>query len=234
MAAQLENMKNVKKICILTILFICTLTGIRAQQLKGIIHELKTSERLKDVVVKNLRTNDEATSTIDGEFVIDGIINDRLTFTQPGYETDTIFIYQEGIQRIYLVRDSKSIVIDEVLVTRLTDSRLAAEIATAKNEGKVVDASQNRGGLRVSPSRLFGRKSKQARKNLDLLLSEQGNRKVDRLFTVKLIRSIIPISEEELPLFRDRFRPDLQFIETASSEDMRIYVLDSYAKFKKL
>lgn len=226
-------MKDLKKLCILTVLFISIVTTLRAQEIKGIVHELNSSERLKDVTVKNLRTNDEATSNGDGEFLIRGSLNDLLTFAQPGYETDTIFIYEEGIQRIYLVRDQKSIIIDEVLVTRLTDSRLAAEIATARNEGKVVEVSQNKGGLRVSPSRLFGRKSKQARKNLDLLLSEQSKRKVDRLFTAKLIRSIIPISEEELPLFRERFRPELQFIETASAEDVRIYVLDSYAKFKK-
>lgn len=226
-------MKDLKKLCILTVLFISIVTTLRAQEIKGIVHELNSSERLKDVTVKNLRTNDKVTSNGDGEFLISGSLNDLLTFAQPGYETDTIFIYEEGIQRIYLVRDQKSIIIDEVLVTRLTDSRLAAEIATAKNEGKVVEVSQNKGGLRVSPSRLFGRKSKQARKNLDLLLSEQSKRKVDRLFTAKLIRSIIPISEEELPLFRERFRPELQFIETASAEDIRIYVLDSYAKFKK-
>lgn len=233
MAPQLDNMKDLKKLCILTVLFISIVTTLRAQEIKGIVHELNSSERLKDVTVKNLRTNDKVTSNGDGEFLISGSLNDLLTFAQPGYETDTIFIYEEGIQRIYLVRDQKSIIIDEVLVTRLTDSRLAAEIATAKNEGKVVEVSQNKGGLRVSPSRLFGRKSKQARKNLDLLLSEQSKRKVDRLFTAKLIRSIIPISEEELPLFRERFRPELQFIETASAEDIRIYVLDSYAKFKK-
>ncbi|MGO1243411.1 MAG: hypothetical protein ACTJHT_04280 [Sphingobacterium sp.] len=227
-------MEYLKKISILTIVLICSLTSINAQQLKGIVHELNSSERLQDVIVKNLRTNNEVTSNRDGEFLIDGALNDLLTFSQTGYQTDTVFVYEHGIQRVYLVRDNNNIVIDEVLVTRLTDSRLAAEIATARNEGKVVEASQNRGGLRVSPSRLFGRKSKQARGNLNVLITEQQNRKVDRLFSEKLIRSIIPISAEELPLFRDRYRPELKFIETASAEDMRIYVLDSYSKFKKL
>lgn len=227
-------MEYLKKISILTIVLICSLTSSKAQQLNGIVHELNSSKRLQDVIVKNLRTNNEVTSNRDGEFVIDGAINDLLTFSQTGYQADTVFVYEQGIQRVYLVHDNNNIVIDEVLVTRLTDSRLAAEIATAKNEGKVVEASQNRGGLRVSPSRLFGRKSKQARNNLNVLIAEQQNRKVDRLFSEKLIRSIIPISAEELPLFRDRYRPELKFIETASAEDMRIYVLDSYSKFKKL
>lgn len=136
------------------------------------------------------------------------------------------------MQRIYLTRDNKSIIIDEVVVSRLTDSRLIAEIEQAQNQGKVTEASQTRGGLRLSPSRLFGKKGKQARKNLDLLLAEQNKRKVDRLFSDQTILSVVPLNDTELPLFREQFRPTLEFIQTASPEDVRIYILDSYSKFK--
>lgn len=207
-------------------------TSAQAQQIKGIVHELESSQRLKDVLVKNLRTNEKTQTDSEGNFNIAGDINDLLSFTQAGYEIDTAYIYEQGIKRIYLVRDQKSIVIDEVVVSRLTDSRLIAEIEKAKNEGKVVDATQNRGGLRLSPSRLFGRQSKMARKNLELLMTEQNNRKVDRLFSNQVIKSIIPLSDTELPLFREQFRPDLEFMQTASPEDIRIYVLDAYSKFK--
>lgn len=205
---------------------------VKAQQIKGIVHELESSQRLKDVLVKNIRTNEKTQTDSEGNFSLAGNINDLLSFTQAGYEVDTAFIYEQGVQRIYLVRDQKSIVIDEVVISRLTDSRLVAEIEKAKNEGKVVDASQNRGGLRLSVSRLFGRQSKMARNNLDMLLTEQNNRKVDRLFSSQVIRAIVPLSDTELPLFREQFRPELDFIQTASPEDIRIYVLDAYSKFK--
>lgn len=202
------------------------------QEIKGIVYELESSQRLRDVAVKNLRTNETTQTDIEGNFTLSGQINDLLTFTQPGYEIDTAFIYQEGIQRVYLVRDSKTIVIDEVVISRLTDSRLAHEIEKAKNEGQVTEASQNRGGLRISLSRLFGRQSKMARKNLDLLVEEQRNRKVDRLFSAQAIRALVPLTDTEMALFREQFRPSLEFIETASPEDVRAYVLDSYSKFK--
>lgn len=219
---------------LLLFLTVCLAGHVVAQEksIKGIVYELESSLRIKDVVIKNLRTNAEAHSDVDGNFVITGQINDLLTFTQAGYEVDTAFIYEEGVQRIYLVRDNKSIVIDEVVVSRLTDSRLVAEIARARNEGQVTEASQHRGGLRLSPSRLFGRQSKLARKNLELLLEEQTNRKIDRIFTDQTIRAVVPLSETELPLFREQFRPTWKFIETASPEDLRIYILDAYAKFK--
>ncbi|MBD1422399.1 hypothetical protein [Sphingobacterium chuzhouense] len=227
-----------KNISYLVSLFFLLLFGIgfsfsvNAQEIKGIVHELESSQRLREVTVKNLRTNETTETDTEGNFTISGKINDLLTFNQPGYEVDTAFIYQEGVQRIYLVRDSKSIVIDEIVISRLTDSRLAAEIEKAKNEGQVTEASQTRGGLRLSLSRLFGRQSKMARKNLDLLLEEQNNRKVDRLFSEQAIRAVIPLTVTEMALFREQFRPSLEFIETASPEDLRVYILDSYSKFK--
>lgn len=220
------------------LLFLLLLSGlslsisVNAQAIKGIVHELESSERLRGVDVRNLRTNETTQTDVEGAFTIGGNINDLLTFTQAGYEVDTAFIYEEGIQRIYLIRDSKSIVIDEVVISRLTDSRLVAEIEKAKTDGQVTEASQNRGGLRLSPSRLFGRQSKLARKNLSLLLEEQNNRKVDRLFSEHTIRSIVPLNETEMALFREQFRPALEFIETATPEDVRLYILDSYSKFK--
>jgi len=202
------------------------------KEVKGIVYELTSSQRLKDVKIKNLRTKAETTTDSQGNFTIEGQLNDYLTFTQLGYITDTAFIYQGGIERIYMVRDNKNIVIDEIVVSRLTDSRLGAEIARAKNEGTATEASQSRGGLRISPSRLFGKEGKQARKNLALLETEQNNRKIDRLFTDQTILSLVPLNDEELPLFRERFRPSLNFIQTASPVDVRAYILDAYSKFK--
>ena len=230
-------MKNIKFAIPLKFLFLLLALGSgyssSAQDIvKGIVHELQSSERLRDVTVKNLRTNETTQSDIEGNFSIPASINDLLTFTQTGYEVDTAFIYQEGVQRVYLVRDSKSIVLDEIVVSRLTDSRLAYEIEKAKTEGQVTEASQNRGGLRISLSRMFGSQSKMARKNLDMLREEQNNRKVDRLFNDRLIRSVIPLNVSEMALFKEQFRPSQEFIDNASPEDIRLYILDSYSKFK--
>lgn len=227
--------KNIQRHAFLFFLLLSVLgigLSVNAQEIKGIVHELESSQRLREVAIKNLRTNETTQTDSEGNFTIEGNINDLLTFDQAGYETDTAFIYEGGIQRIYLVRDSKSIVIDEVVINRLTDSRLAYEIAKAKNEGQVTEASQTRGGLRLSLSRLFGRESKMARKNLFLLLEEQSNRKVDQVFSAQAIRAIVPLTDTEMALFREQFRPTPDFIETASPEDIRAYVLDSYGKFK--
>lgn len=204
-----------------------------AQDIKGIVHELESSQRIPHVLVKNLRTNHSTETDKEGNFKIPGQLNDLLSFTQTGYETDTAFIYEEGIQRVYLNRENNSIVIDEIVITRLTDSRLTAEIDKAYNQGKSTDVSQARGGIRISPSRLFGKKSRLARKSLQLLLQEQASRKVDKQFTDQLIASLTPLSETEIALFKAQYRPSVTFIESASPEDLKIYILDAYRKFKK-
>jgi hypothetical protein len=203
---------------ILTVSFftLALLHSSYAQQraLQGFVYELESSNPIWNVTVKNLRTQEETTSDREGKFQISTQLNDYLTFTMPGYQTDTAFIYEEGVRRVYMLRDESSIILDEVVITKLTDSRLESEIR------------------RVSPSRLFGKKAKDARANLALLIEEQNNRKVDKIFTARLIASIVPLNDEEIALFRTRFRPSVDFVKTASPEDLRIYILDSYKKFR--
>lgn len=201
--------------------------------LQGIVYELESSHPLWNVTVKNLRSNAEATTDREGRFAIDVQLNDYLSFATPGYQTDTAFIYEEGVRRIYMLRDEGAIALDEVVVSRMTDSRLDAEIRRAKNEGQIMETSQNRGGIRISPSRLFGQKGKNARSNHTLLVEEKNNRRVDRAFSARLIASLVPLDEEEIALFRDRFRPTVDFVEIASPEDIRIYIMDSYKKFRQ-
>ena len=208
-------------------------TPIQAQDFTGIVYELESSHTLWNVTVRNLRTKEQVNTDREGKFKINAKLYDYLELELPGYQKDTAFLYEEGVQRIYLLREDNTIVINEVLVTRLTDSRLISEIERTKNEGKVVDANQQKGGLRVSPSRLFGRKAKEARKNLDLLITEQKNRKIDRKFTNQLIASLVPLSEDEIPLFKERYRPTLEFVQVASPQDLQVYILDSYKKFRQ-
>ncbi|MCL7987041.1 carboxypeptidase-like regulatory domain-containing protein [Sphingobacterium sp. lm-10] len=220
-------------ITVLAILFLTSGLSSFGQELKGVVYDLQNSQKLRGILVKNLNNNKQAETDSEGNFTIDAKANDYLRLSGGGYESDTIFIYEQALRRVYLVRDQETLVINEVYVTRLSDSRLASEIARAKNDGQAAEASQQRGGLRVSPSRLFGRRGKQARSNLDVLIAERDNRQVDRVFTNQLIRSMTPLTDDEIPLFREGYRPSLSFIESATPEDLRAYISDSYTKYRK-
>lgn len=226
-------MKKHLKYTFLVVLLLWSTQWAQAQVIKGYVYELISSDPIWNATIKNSRTNETVNTAKNGAFNIPGKINDYLIISSAGYVTDTIFYYEDAVRRIYLNRDAKMLTIDEVIIKRLTDSRLAYEIAKAKNEGKAVDASQYQGGLRISPSRLFSKKAKEARANLALLEAEQQMRNVDRVFTTQLIASLTPLDQDEIALFRDRFRPSLDFIQTASPEALKAYISDSYQKFKK-
>ncbi|MVZ65124.1 hypothetical protein GQF61_04615 [Sphingobacterium sp. DK4209] len=226
-------MKNIKIIAFLTLILLGNIGIAAAQQIKGLVFDLENSQRLSEVLIENISNNKSTKTAADGSFTIDGKKNDYLVLKGKGYDRDTAFIYQDGISRIYLVRDKSIIRIDEVTVTRMTDSRLNTEIERAKNNSQAVETSKTRGGLRVSPSRLFGKEAKIARNSIKILELEKEQRLVDRTFTNELILSLISLPTDQLALFRDKYRPTYAFIKAARKEDLTAYILDSYAKFKK-
>jgi hypothetical protein len=204
-----------------------------AQEINGYIYDLVSSQPLHNVEIKNLRTNELSTSNRDGAFKITGQVNDYLAIHIFGYDADTIFYYDDAVRRIYLNKDENILHIDEVLVKRLTDNVLADELEKARNAGKIVEVPRNQGGVKVSPSRLFGREAKNARKNVDILFEEYQARKIDRRFTKHLVRSLLPLSDADIALFRERFRPTVEFIENTTDEDLKVYIIESYTTFKK-
>lgn len=216
---------------ITTLLIACTFS-VQAQQIKGFVHDLVNSEPLYNVEIKNLRTNTTVLSDRNGSFTIDGQVNDYLAVNFIGYIADTIFYYDEAIRRIYLTKNDDIVSIDEVLVKRFTDNLLSRELEKARNAGKIVEVPRNQGGIRISPSRLFGRDAKQARSNVEILEKEYHARKIDQRFTRHLIASLLPLSAEEIALFKERFRPTLEFVEHASDEDLKVFIIESYTVFK--
>lgn len=226
-------MKNSKHILICTLLLLGSWMYGSAQEIKGLVFDLQSSQRLSDVLIENLQNKKSVRSNADGSFTIPGQKNDYLVLHAKGYERDTAFVYQEGVSRIYLIRDKSIIRIDEVTVSRMTDSRLNMEIAKAKNNSQAVETSKNRGGLRISPSRLFGKEAKIARNSIRVLELEQEQRMVDRVFTNELILSLIKLPNDQLALFKDKYRPSYEFVKQARKEDLTAYILDAYAKFKK-
>lgn len=228
-------MKHIKEIYLTVLLLLGSWTLSLAQDIKGIVIDLQRDARISGVQIKNLRTNQETKTDAQGNFSIPGNRYDYLSLTVRGFDRDTAFIYQEDgeINRIYLVPDKANIVIDEVVVTKITDSRINREIERAKNNSKAVETSQNRGGLRVSPSRLFGASAKQARNAIKILELEQEQRFIDRSFTDELIQSLVPLTDAELPLFKTKYRPTIEFARAAVKEDMTAYILVSYGDFQK-
>ncbi|MBK1439474.1 carboxypeptidase-like regulatory domain-containing protein [Parapedobacter sp. ISTM3] len=202
--------------------------------LTGYVLELNSGEPLPYVEIKNLNTGKLAESSADGKFTIPVKKNERLQFEYPGYRTDTLVVIEFDIKRVYMTPDGSAIQIDEVQIQAMTDSRLATEIERARKEGQVAETSQHRGGLRLSPSRWLGQEGRQARLRYRLLLAEQERRKIDARFTPEAVMAVTPLKGEELELYMTKYRPTVEFLAAADESDLRLYIMDTYAKFKEL
>lgn len=211
-------------------------TPILAQdtKLSGFVLELGNGEPLQHVGIQNLNTGMSAESLEDGSFNIAVKKNERLQFEYPGYRTDTLVVIEFDVKRVYLTPDGSTIQLDEVQIRAMTDSRLDAEIKRAQAEGQFAETSQHRGGLRISPSRWFGKTGRQTRQRYQLLLEERERRKIDARFTSDMVTAITPLEGEDLELYMAKYRPSAEFLSTADDSDLRLYIMDTYAAFKTL
>lgn len=201
---------------------------------KGLVLDLNSDEKLFGVQVINLSNGEKVFTAQNGEFEIKSKLNDVLEFRHFGYKTDSLVIIEFGYKRIYLTTNSEVIRLDEVTIRGLSNQQIDEEIERAENEGEYLETSQNRGGIRISLSRAFGDKGKQARFRVEQLKEEKARRIIEKRFSTEAIQALTPLKGEELEMFKAGFTPNQDFILSASEAEFRLYIMDNYSKFKKL
>ncbi len=202
--------------------------------LHGIVLDLRNDQPMANVQVRNLNAKSNVETTNEGRFSIAARKNDLLEFRYNGYRTDTLLLIEHEFKRIYLSVADGNILIDAVTVRALTNSQLDLEIEKAEKEGQFLETSIHRGGIRLSPSRLFGESGRRAREHYEMLLKEKDRRAIDRRFSRSAVQAVTPLKGDELEMFLVRFRPGLDFVLKSSEQDFNLYIMDSYAKFKAL
>lgn len=200
----------------------------------GIVLDLQTDKPIQFAIVTNLNSGHEAQTGEQGQFSIHAKLNELLQFYYPGYRTDTLVITEFELKRVYLSLSREGIRIDEVNIRSITDTQLEIELEKAEKEGQFSEASKERGGIRLSPSRLFGQAGRQARERYELLIREKERRIIDRRFSVAYIQSITPLQGEELVLFMNKYRPTKEFVLNSDDQTFMLYIMDAYTAFKKL
>jgi len=213
------------------------------QQFKGIVLEYGSDELMPQVQVKNLNSQDSVLTTIKGEFTLPANKDDILVFSYPGYRVDSLVVLDYDLKRVYLTAVDDPRFLKEVNVTAITNSRLAEEKERVRNRGQYANTvsggsaglgPQRMGGIGLSPSRIFGKEAREARRQYKMLETESNNRIIDARFTPALIQRITPLKGEDLSLFMAKYRPKVSFIKEADDEQLRLYIIDAYNKYKKL
>lgn len=200
------------------------ITGAHAQTiLKGTVYQSNSNVRLSNVFIKNLTNKATVLSDASGKFIIPAAINQLLVFSSPGYVSDTLFLTDLKPRRIYL--PAQGILLKDVSVTASGAFNPREEYADVYRRAKITG---------LSPSQIFGKDARQARRFKRFLDREEQQRKVDAIFNKKIVTNYLPLRGTELEDFMSLYRPAYSVVKHISKEAMVLYLNDCYKKYLSL
>lgn len=198
-------------------------------QLKGEVFDQVSRKPLADVVILNLTRAAQAITNQKGEFNLAANVNDLLAFRLPGYQTDTVLLTGLSAMRRYMRLETNLLKAVNITDKRSLKERYAKEFTQAQ----ALSLPKGRGVI-FYPSRYFSRAGRNARRFVRMIKKEEKEKIIDRRYNLQSVKALIPLEQPELDAFLARYRPSLRFVQTASVEAFKLYLLDSYRQFKQL
>ncbi|RYE25380.1 MAG: hypothetical protein EOP42_21475 [Sphingobacteriaceae bacterium] len=189
---------------------------------KGTVFEGKSTRKMADVFVRDLNSKEISLTDNSGNFSIRTVLNHTLIFSSPGYVSDTLFLVDLKPKRIELI--TRGITLNEVNVTSTRAFNPREEYPSVYEKSKFA----------LSPSRIFGKESKDARRLKHYFDREIDERQIDSIFNTVYVSNIVPLKGRELEDFMSMYRPTLAFLKKTPRSSLTLYVNDSYKKFMAL
>ncbi len=190
--------------------------------LKGTVFEGKSSRKMADVFVRDINSKEIALSDNSGNFSIRTLLNHTLIFSSPGYISDTLFLVDLKPKHIELAL--RGISLNEVNITSTRAFNPKEEYPDVYEKSKFA----------LSPSRIFGKEAKDARRLKHYFDREVDERQIDSIFNAVYISGIVPLKGHDLENFMTMYRPSLAFLKKTPRASLTLYVNDSYKKFMAL
>ncbi|MGV8880438.1 MAG: hypothetical protein ACOH2A_15580 [Sphingobacteriaceae bacterium] len=204
--------------------FLSGIAGAHAQTVfTGTVYESDSNVRLSNVFVKNLTNKTIVLSDASGKFTIRAATSQLLVFSSPGYVSDTLFLTDLKPRRIYL--PTKGILLKDVRVTASGAFNPKEDYAQVYRRAKITG---------LSPSQIFGKDARRARRFKRFLDRDEQQRKIDAIFNKKLVSDYLPLKGRELEDFMFLYRPTYQAVKNISRDALALYLNDCYKKFMVL
>ncbi len=200
-------------------------TGLQAQIiLKGTVYESGTGIKLSDVFVRDI-TNKQITLTDKaGKFELKTESGHLLIFSSPGYTSDTLYVVD--LTPVHIELKTQLISLRGVDITASkTPFDPHKEYPDVYTKSKVYP---------LSPSSWFSKDARDARRLKHYFEREAQENRVDQVFNVVYVGSIVPLKGQELENFMTLYRPSYAFVISNNSESMAAYINDSYKKYMAL
>lgn len=190
---------------------------------KGKVVDSGSDKGLANVFVKNVTKNKITLTEGDGKFEIQGTVGNLLIFTSPGYVADTLVVVDTRPLSIRLKENTALLNEVNINSTRTFDPH--TEYPEVYTKSKVYI---------LSPSTIFSKEAKNARRLKKFFAQEEKERTVDQAFSISYVSSLIPLRGMELQTFMAMYRPSFDFIQSNSGPTLASYINDSYIKYKAL
>lgn len=212
-----------KRKLLITFIAVATLfSSLKAQNtLRGTVFEGKSSQKLADVFVRDISSKEISLTDKSGNFSIKTVVNHTLIFSSPGYVSDTLFLVDLKPKRIELAL--KGITLNQVNITG----------SKAFNPREEYPEIYEKSKFALSPSRIFGKEAKDARRLKHYFDREVEERQIDSVFNALYVSSLVPLKGKDLENFMTMYRPTYAQIKVPSSS-LTLYINDSYKKFMAL
>ncbi|MEX8546360.1 MAG: hypothetical protein V5804_02055 [Mucilaginibacter sp.] len=208
---------------IFLILFLVITGSVQAQNiLRGTVYEGKSSRKLSNVFVRDINSKEVALTDNSGNFSIRTVINHTLIFSSPGYVSDTLYLVDLSPKHIEL--SFRNITLNTVNITSSRSFNPREEYPDVYEKSKFA----------LSPSRIFGKEAKDARRLKRYFERETEERQIDSIFNAAYVSSVVPLKGQDLENFMSLYRPTLAFLKKTPRSSLTLYLNDSYKKFMAL
>lgn len=202
---------------------------------QGIIYKQNSGIRLGSVKVENRRSHATTQSNMYGFYTIMAAAGDSLELTGAGFQTSSVVITDFLTKVSYLVPATQ---LQEVVIKGNSLLADLQEVKTGyRNKGVFYTGTPHYYYLFVKPMTFIYENFKsevvQARKFKRYAQKEVESSEIASRFNDDLIKSYIPVKDEELFTFKLRYWPSLVQLNAWSDYDLAGYIRRSYQDFKK-
>lgn len=208
---------------IFLILVLLMAGSVQAQTIfRGTVYEGKSSRKLANVFVRDINSKEVSLTDNSGNFGIRTLLNHTLVISSPGYVSDTLYLVDLSPKHIEL--SFRNITLNTVNITAMRSFNPREEYPDVYEKSKFA----------LSPSRIFGKEAKDARRLKHYFDRETEERQVDSVFNVAYVSSVVPLKGQDLENFMSMYRPTLAFLKKTPHSSLTLYLNDSYKKFMAL
>lgn len=214
---------KLKIITIILLLF--TSVFVKAQNtLKGTVEEAGKTIRLSNVFIRDINNNQLTLTDNNGNFEIRSATGHTIIFNSPGYVNDTLYVIDMQPKKIKL----------EQLTIALRQVNITAKRTGFNPQQEYPEVYQKSKVYVLSPSSWFSKDAKDARRLKKYFAMEQQQEKIDEVFNVAYVSSLVPLKGQELENFMTLYRPSYSIIKSNNGPSLAVYINDSYKKFLAL